>query len=253
MDGIIKSYIWDFGDGKTGTGENAKHVYTDNGEYIAILSVIDDDGGIAIDTCKVTVNNVKPVAMFLVTPSTGDVNTEFKFSSTSFDTDGVIASFHWDFDDGTTSDQAETTHQYTESGTYTVSLVVTDDDGIESNLYTHEILVIKEEKADHEDNSLLISIILLIVIVLIIIILIIPLVIRKRKQRRLMRGETFTHDETLKEVSQEVLTDSEGQNLGISRGGIKDKLELSREKGELSDEAYNYITGNILYPDEEEE
>ena len=77
--------------------------------------------------------------------------------------------------------------------------------------------------------------------------------IRKRKQRRLMLGEPFTQDETLRKVSQEVLTDSEGQNIGISRGGIKNMLESNREKGELSEEAYNYIAGNILYPEEEEE
>ena len=250
-DGIVESYTWDFGDGKMGDGKTINHIYTDNGEYIVTLTVADDDGAMALDACKVTVNNVIPIATFIVNPSTGDVDTVFRFTSTSFDTDGFIDRFYWDFGDGTTSDQAETTHQYTTSGTYTVSLIVYDDDHMKSDIYEQEITLLKEEK-DNEDNNILISAIISIITILIIILLIIPLVLRKRKQRVLMLGEPFTQDKTLQKVSQEVLTDPEGQNLSISRGGIKNMLETSREKGELSEEAYNYITENVLCPEEEE-
>lgn len=249
-DGKVISYTWDFGDGETGVGKTIEHIYTDNGEYIVTLTVADDDGAMALDACKVTVNNVRPIATFIVSPSTGDINTEFEFSSTSFDTDGFITSFYWDFGDGMTSDQAETTHHYTTSGIYNVSLIVWDDDGMKSDIFNQEVILSKDE-TDHEENTILISIIILIITILIIIILIIPLVIRKRKQRRLMLGEPFTH-ETLRKVSQEVLTDSGRQNLSISRKGIKNMLESSHEKGELSEEAYDYITDNVLYSEEEE-
>lgn len=249
-DGIVESYTWDFGDGKTGRGETVNHIYTDNGEYIVTLTVTDDDGAMVLDACKVTVNNVKPIATFIVTPSTGDVNTVFTFTSTSFDTDGFIASFYWDFGDGLTSDQAEATHQYTTSGTFNVSLIVWDDDDKKSEIF-NKIVILSKDKTDPEEKSLL-AIILIVIIVTIIILAMISLVLRKRKQRVLMLGEPFTQDKTLQKVSQEVLTDPEGQNLSISRGGIKNMLESSRAKGELSEEAYAYITENVLCPEVEE-
>jgi hypothetical protein len=49
--------------------------------------------------------------------------------SGSFDPDGDIVSWDWDFGDGTTGDGAITTHAYDSPGRYTVTLTVTDDDG----------------------------------------------------------------------------------------------------------------------------
>ncbi|MCK4758045.1 MAG: PKD domain-containing protein, partial [Thermoplasmata archaeon] len=54
-DGTIISYDWDFGDGAIGTGVNALHTYTTAGNYMVILTVTDDDGLSATDTCQITV------------------------------------------------------------------------------------------------------------------------------------------------------------------------------------------------------
>ncbi|MBE0697315.1 MAG: S8 family serine peptidase, partial [Anaerolineaceae bacterium] len=51
------------------------------------------------------------------------------FSDTSSDSDGMIASWSWNFDDGATSTAQNPSHTYTAAGTYNVSLTVTDDDG----------------------------------------------------------------------------------------------------------------------------
>jgi len=42
--GGIDSYIWDFGDGDTGTGQIATHSYNSSGLYTVRLSITDDDG-----------------------------------------------------------------------------------------------------------------------------------------------------------------------------------------------------------------
>ncbi len=43
-DGDPLSYFWDFGDGSTGEGKIAQHVYTKAGEYVVILTVRDPSG-----------------------------------------------------------------------------------------------------------------------------------------------------------------------------------------------------------------
>ena len=51
------------------------------------------------------------------------------FADTSSDNDGTIASWDWDFADGTTSTEQHPIHLFPAAGTYVVTLTVTDDDG----------------------------------------------------------------------------------------------------------------------------
>lgn len=72
--------------------------------------------------------NVAPTASF--TSSCTELTCSF--TSTSTDTDGTVASWAWNFGDGGSSTAENPSHSYTTAGTYTVSLVVTDDDGAAS-------------------------------------------------------------------------------------------------------------------------
>ena len=47
----------------------------------------------------------------------------------SYDEDGTIVVFEWDFGDGTKGTGKTVNHQYNSTGTYVVTLTVTDDDG----------------------------------------------------------------------------------------------------------------------------
>lgn len=75
-----------------------------------------------------------PVAIFTHTPPEPIVNLITTFNaSKSYDPDGFIVSYEWDFGDGTaivTEADPITTHVYTKPGNYTVTLTVTDDDGL---------------------------------------------------------------------------------------------------------------------------
>lgn len=51
------------------------------------------------------------------------------FTDGSSDSDGTINSWIWDFGDGQTSSQQNPTHSYAQTGTYTVRLTVTDNQG----------------------------------------------------------------------------------------------------------------------------
>ncbi|RLF52632.1 MAG: hypothetical protein DRN19_00590 [Thermoplasmata archaeon] len=58
------------------------------------------------------------------------MNQTIRFNSTSFDLDGIIVNWTWDFGDGNISYKQNPIHQYESSGTYNVTLTVIDDDNL---------------------------------------------------------------------------------------------------------------------------
>ena len=76
-----------------------------------------------------TPNNIAPVASTTGTTQQGGMApSTVKFvGSNSYDTDGVITNYLWDFGDGTNSTLANPTHVYSAAGNYTATLLVTDN------------------------------------------------------------------------------------------------------------------------------
>ena len=134
-DGNITNYFWDFGDGTNTTGVTVDHVYVDDGVYTITLVVTDDDGKTASKSAVKTVSNRPPIALFIDDATNADVDELIRFdASGSYDPDGIILNYFWDFGDGTNATMCVILgHMYTEDGDYTVTLTVTDDDGTSSS------------------------------------------------------------------------------------------------------------------------
>lgn len=126
--GTIASYLWDFGDGTTGTGKSISHSYGVAGSYTVTLTVSDEKGASARQNLSVhlTKSNITPTAAFSYS-ATG-LLASFDASGSS-DSDGSIASYGWNFGDGATGTGKTASHSYAATGTYTVTLTVTDDLG----------------------------------------------------------------------------------------------------------------------------
>ncbi len=130
-DGEIVKYEWDFGDGVTAIGVSAQHAYAKPGTYQAKVTVTDNSGtknNQSSDLVTVVINE-KPLA---------DAGPDQKIAigqaasfdgSGSRDADGAIATYAWDFGDGTTAAGKSVTHIYRRSGIFTSRLTVADNTG----------------------------------------------------------------------------------------------------------------------------
>ena len=73
----------------------------------------------------------RPVALFTANPTTSNVPLSVNFdASTSFDPDGTIVSYSWQFGDGQTATGVTASHTYLDSGCLIATLQVTDDQGL---------------------------------------------------------------------------------------------------------------------------
>lgn len=82
---------------------------------------------LGLSGCKCWWNRA-PVAIIAASPTSGYVPLSVTFSaSNSYDPDGHISTYRWDFGDGSGADGIQTTHMYHTAGDFTATLLVTDD------------------------------------------------------------------------------------------------------------------------------
>ena len=130
--GSISSYVWDFGDGGKGGGQVATHAFGAMGSYGVTLTVYDALGRAASTTKVVPVAaGTAPSASFTISPTTplAADTIFFNAAGSTATPPRYIADYSWNFGDGVTARGVNVSHVYGKIGSFTVTLVVTDDSG----------------------------------------------------------------------------------------------------------------------------
>jgi len=103
------------------------------------------------DSTTVRVNEI-PRSSFSVSTPRANVAETVTFTDQSIDNDGNIVQWYWSFGDGQTSSGQNPSHEYEKSGTFTITLMVTDNDGAQ-NEYLFSGLVIEKTSIDIQIDS----------------------------------------------------------------------------------------------------
>ena len=131
-DGRIVSYAWNFGDGSQDSGVLVKHQFETAGTYTVTLTVTDDRSQSASLSKAVSVAlSAAPKADFVVSPSAPAVNQKVFFNAAPSEAavGRSIVRYDWDYGSGRLDSGVLVWQIYTQPGTYTVVLTVTDDAG----------------------------------------------------------------------------------------------------------------------------
>ena len=125
------TYSWNFGDGSAAsTAQNPSHTYTAAGTYDATLTVTDRSSpaktATSIVTIKVNAVGNPLTATASATPTSGQIPLNVAF--TGIGTGGTPPySYSWNFGDGSATSTAQNpSHTYSNAGTFTAALTVTD-------------------------------------------------------------------------------------------------------------------------------
>lgn len=120
------------------TSESTASLSVNNGDFTE-LNVDADGDGETDSVVEPTIYETpvfSPSANFNYEPIKPFINQEITFDgSISFDPDGEITDYNWEFDDGTFDNGETVTHSFANPGVYEIVLTVTDDDGL-----THKMM-----------------------------------------------------------------------------------------------------------------
>jgi PKD repeat protein len=129
----IAARTWSFGDGSSSaSGSSATHVFPAAGSFTVTLLVADSAGLSSASSRTVSVAAPVPPAAALTVSCAGMACT---YADTSTPGSGALVSRSWSFGDGSAMDNAPAsgTHAFAQVGTYTISVAVTDANGLSAS------------------------------------------------------------------------------------------------------------------------
>jgi len=129
-EGKVISYAWDVDGERIGDGPSINHAFATTGQHTVKLVVKDNVGLTGTASKTVAVYSNEPVVDFHFSPDHSKAGQSITFDgSNSFDPDGKIVDYKWDFGDGAYADEPVVKHAYSKAGDYPVTLTVIDNEG----------------------------------------------------------------------------------------------------------------------------
>ena len=127
------SYTWSFGDGGIATGASVSHVYADDGDFTATITVRDNSGATAVQSFDIEVFNVAPQLGEASIPVGTFEAASATYAATATDPGDDTLTYVWTFGEDDTRAGQQVTYAYPDDGQYTVGLTVSDGDGGEDS------------------------------------------------------------------------------------------------------------------------
>ncbi|MCP4406149.1 MAG: PKD domain-containing protein [bacterium] len=128
-DGDELEFEWVFPDGTRAQGSRIIHDFETAGSHAVTLVVSDRSGFVANSSKLIQIIRINtPPTAAIDAPDKGVPQTPLTFdASGSWDADGTILKYLWNFGDGTRGSGKTLTHSYSRSGKYQITLIVEDD------------------------------------------------------------------------------------------------------------------------------
>ncbi|MEX1202757.1 MAG: PKD domain-containing protein, partial [Ferruginibacter sp.] len=146
--GLGLTYVWNFGDGNSSTQTSASHTYAVINTYSITLRAISSAGCFDDSVRVFSAFFDKPIANFAVTPDSLCQGANNDFSDLSTAPNSSIKSRLWIFGDRSTSIVANPTKRYNNPGSYTVKLVVTNNESCVSDTFAKVVRVYLQPVVD---------------------------------------------------------------------------------------------------------
>lgn len=135
-DGTIAKTEWTL-NGETIIGETFTRILPIDGSYKVNLRVMDNEGAESSIERSFSLFNTLPQINLSCLTNGSSVNCD---AGLSYDPDGQIEKYEWDFGDGTSASGVNAAHTYLASGSYLVSLKAFDDMG-DFSLATYQVQI----------------------------------------------------------------------------------------------------------------
>jgi PKD repeat protein len=130
---------WNLGDGTTADQIIVNHAYDEPGNYVISLRLTDENGLEGISQKQVQIEpatSSNPPVAIIEAPASARVGQNLIFDGSASQSDHNLASFTWDFGDGSQAAGAIVQHKYSQAGVYEVTLTVVDSQGLSASSAT---------------------------------------------------------------------------------------------------------------------
>src|SRR3984957_18200509 len=127
------SWEWDFGNGSTSSNQNPNVSYSTAGTYTFTLIFKNASGANSVRMTNYITVFPSPTVGFTANLTLACAPANIQFTNSSQPGQGSIVSYLWNFGDGSTSNQTNPSHTFTQTGYYNIGITVTNSAGCSSS------------------------------------------------------------------------------------------------------------------------